>query len=287
MARITSMRPSLSSGRSASSTAGLIAQFPMGDDAVRRAFERVEQGAHQFEAAERLFVVGLRIDRADIHPAADQIGGHFIGLGGGGRILERAGVGGNRDVDRIAGLGRQRQIERGDQIVEDLAGGRAGGIDQVEIAVFRVGNVVVDVEPELHLGGGVQRGLAEPRLGRGVERDGHLHLDRLGRRRFDALGTGQERQVVRQAVLIEEAHGFAHCQQRESERELGADRIAIRADVAEQDERLAGTQHFADLLEGGVVLGDCGFAHGVEPRRGARILPANPPGARINLRTTD
>jgi hypothetical protein len=47
---------------------------------------------------------------------------------------------------------------------------------------------------------------------------------------------------------------------------------------------LAGTQDLADLFEGRVAgAGVGGFAHGVEPRRGARILAANTPGARINL----
>ena len=72
--------------------------------------------------------------------------------------------------------------------------------------------------------------------------------------------------------------------QRETERELGADRIAIRPHVAEKDEGVAGTQHLADLLEGGVCVGIRGFAHGVEPRRGGRILAVKWFRARINLK---
>ena len=125
--------------------------------------------------------------------------------------------------------------------------------------------------------------IAEPRLGRGVERDGHFHIERLGGRQFDFFRAGHEREIVRQAVLVDQTHGFPRRHQGESERELRADRIAIRPDVADQDKRLVVAQNFADLLEAGVFGSDIDFAHGVEPRRGGRILPANPFRARINL----
>jgi hypothetical protein len=45
---------------------------------------------------------------------------------------------------------------------------------------------------------------------------------------------------------------------------------------------MAGKQDFADLLESRNFRGSIEFAHGLEPRRGARILAAKAPGARIN-----
>ena len=159
--------------------AGLIAKFPVSEKSVYGYFKGVEQSPHELDAAERIVVVDQRIDRADVQSAVDQIGRHFVGLGGGGRVLKRAGIGGNGDVDGIPGFCRKREIKRGDELIEDLSGCGAGGVDEVQIAVFRVGNVVVDVQPEFGFGSGVKRAVAESGFGGGIEGDGHFHIERL------------------------------------------------------------------------------------------------------------
>ena len=59
----------------------------------------------------------------------------------------------------------------------------------------------------------MQAGGAQPGPGRGVERDDHFGVHRLGGRPLDAVGPAQEREVVGQPVLIEHADGFAGRQQ--------------------------------------------------------------------------
>jgi hypothetical protein len=63
--------------------------------------------------------------------------------------------------------------------------------------------VVIDVEPELCFGCGVQSGIAEARFGGGIKRDGDLDIERLGGRRLDEFRAGEKRQVFRQSVLID------------------------------------------------------------------------------------
>ena len=78
--------------------------------------------------------------------------------------------------------------------------------------------------------------VAEAGFGGGVESDGDFDIEWLGGWSFDAIAAFHEGEVFRQSVFIDESHGLAEGHQREAECELGSDRVAIRPDVAEDDE---------------------------------------------------
>lgn len=67
-------------------------------------------------------------------------------------------------------------------MVDDLSGRRGGGINVVEVGVFGVGDVVIDVDPGGGLRCGVKGVFAESGFGGAVECDGDLDVDWLGGR---------------------------------------------------------------------------------------------------------
>ena len=67
------------------------------------------------------------------------------------RVMERAGVGKDGDVDVRRDIRRQRNAELGDQLEHHFAAGGRGPIEPVQRAVIRVAEMVIDVDDEAAL----------------------------------------------------------------------------------------------------------------------------------------
>ena len=149
-----------------------------------------------------------------------------------------------------------------DQVVEDLAGGGRDGIDMVEVTILGVGDVVVDIDPELGFGSGVQGIVSEAWLGGAVEGDGDLNIEGFCGWRLNFVTTGKEGQIVGGAVFVDVVHGFTHLLEGVTEGDLGANGVTIRANMAEDDKGIVGTDGVGYFLEGIVfnhTVGTCGW----------------------------
>ena len=78
----------------------------------------------------------------------DQLGREPERLRGRVGVLEAAGIGDERDVERLGELRRQLDPEGGDDVAKHFSGRRRLGVDEVEVAEARIVVVVVDVERE-------------------------------------------------------------------------------------------------------------------------------------------
>ena len=150
----------------------------------------------------------------------------------------------------------------GNEIVEDLAGGGGDGVNVIEITVFGVGDVVVDIDPEGGLGGSVQGVFSQAWLGGTVQGDGDLNVERIGWWSLDLVTARQEGEVVRSAVLVDVVDGFAHLLKGVAEGYLRANGISIGADVAEDDKGVMGADGVGYFFKGIVFThtdGTCGW----------------------------
>ena len=123
-----------------------------------------------------------------------------------------------------------------------------------EIAVARIARVMIDVDPELGLADGGEDVVAEAMAGRGVERDDHIEIFGFVRRQAHELAAGEEGKLLDQAFLVPDFYFFPELLERETDRDLAPERVAIRAHVAEDDEALVFAQSRGDLGERGVRL---------------------------------
>ena len=78
----------------------------------------------------------------------------------------------------------------------------------------------------------------EERVGREIGRQVSRH----------ELGLGQKAQVPRDLVLLEVADALAHALERQTQRQPGAERVAVRLHVADHDERTAPPQFGGNFL---------------------------------------
>jgi hypothetical protein len=193
--------------------------LPIGQPVPGGELHGLHQLAEQPHPLPREIVVDFRVQPADIQSAAQQVRRQFVSLGGGRRVLERPGVGGNPHVDRLAHRLGHRQAEVPDQLIDDLPGRRTARIDVIEGAVVVVRLVVVEVDPAVASGHRGQRFFAESRAVSGVEGDHDLDLPGgLVRGALDALGLGHEGEIRGHAVVVENSHPLAGGLQRQAER---------------------------------------------------------------------
>ena len=108
--------------------------------------ELVVDVAQQLYPGERVALVDLLADLAEVRAAVDQVGGGLQGVRRRGRILEAAGVGADGGEEAIGD--RLGDLPTGPfaEVVDQLAARRFAGRDPVDVGVLRVRRVVVDVD---------------------------------------------------------------------------------------------------------------------------------------------
>src|SRR5207248_2558283 len=121
-------------------------------------------------------------------------------------------------------------------------------VDVDEVAVTRITWMMINVDPNF---GGFNRsdGRSEPILNRGVERDDHIDIFRFSRCFREEICLGKKTVFFQHAFLIPNAHILAELFERKPQRQLASEGIAVRPNVAENDEPLMFAQDLADLLE--------------------------------------
>ena len=98
----------------------------------------------QLHLAERHVFVELAEDPVNVDAGLDQVGRHPVGHRGRVLVLEPAGVGHERHVERLGDLRGELDLEVVEQRVEDLR--RAGGVTDDEVRGPEAGVVVVVVD---------------------------------------------------------------------------------------------------------------------------------------------
>ena len=106
----------------------------------------------QLQLLEGNVLVHLVEDVVEVGAGLEQLGREPVGLRCRVGVPEAAGVGDERDVERLGDLGRQADLQLCEQITDDLA--RRGCVrdDQVDPREARVVVVVVDVQRQRHAG---------------------------------------------------------------------------------------------------------------------------------------
>ena len=155
------------------------------------------------------------------------------------RILEAAGVGDERDVQRLCDLRRHVDAELGEEVAEDLA--RRGRVrdDEVEVPEARVVVVMVDVDHVLHAG--QQPGVVtEPALVGAVDRE-QRPLAPVGRQLAPEPAEVHERVLRRQRRVAVEVHDavLADLVEGELRREDRSERVPVRVLVRDQEKAVA------------------------------------------------
>lgn len=238
----------------------VLGEIPAEDASAAVGFERIEQGAHHQQAAVGVVLVNRLVNRADVDATANKVGHDFVGAQRGGWVAERVGVGGDGGVDGVARNFVDRPVEGGEPFVDDLSSGGAGGVDQIHVAVAGVAFVVIDDDEFFRVRNRVEAFGAEALVVGGVEgeHDVEIFQGLLGRKREPVAG-GEKGEAFLHSVLVPHPHVFAEGAERGGERELGADGVAVGADVAKEDEALVVFDDRAQFGKGGVGWG----IHGV------------------------
>ena len=162
-------------------------------------------------------------------------------------MVERAGVGEDRQVDVRRDLERQRHAERADDVEDHLAARRRRDVEPVDRAVHPVADVVVDVDDEApleaaHAGAAQVAALHDDhRVGVGVGR--HLGRD------LDALHAGEVVVVIGRAIGVDDARLLAERVERIGHRQLRADGVAVGARVRGDQEARPGEDLVANPLD--------------------------------------
>ncbi len=146
----------------------------------------------------------------------------------------------------------ERQILALEQLKKNLAGGRRDRIDVDEVAIARIARMMVDVDPDFRPADGGQGIVAESLPGRGVERKDDIEIFGLVRRDGNQFAAGKKGKFFEQSLFVPDFDSLAQLLQREPHRDLAAERVPIRADMAENDETLVLAQGLSDFREGRV-----------------------------------
>jgi hypothetical protein len=240
-------------GRGAGAGVDVGPEIKPGDAFALGEMKGVEHLAQEQEALGAETLVATLGQRGRIGPGLDQTGGDFEGAGGRLPVPEAAGVGHEADVEIGGGLGGKGPLERGDDFVKDLRGGRRFRVDEVKLrSVAGIADVVVDVD----VGSAPPRfeGRPEPfRVGAIDGDDEALGLRRRHRRGDEKIAAGEKSEGGSDAVGIDREDVAALRTQAQRETEGRAVGIAVRAEVGDdQDVLVPG----ADVLEGGERIGE-------------------------------
>src|ERR1700716_1930995 len=107
---------------------------------------------------------------------------------------------------------------------------------------------MVDVDPKF-CRADCGQSCAESILDGGVERDCNIDLFRFSRWFGEKIRIRQKTVLLEHAFFVPDANIFAELFEGKTERELAAERIAIRANMTKNRKRLMFAQRPADLLE--------------------------------------
>ena len=179
----------------------------------------LENAGEKLELRELDGLVDALEDGVEIGARVDELGGEPERLRSRVRVLEAAGVGDERDVERLRELRRQRHPELGENIPKHLSGRRRVGDDEVDVAEAGVVVVMVDIERERRASDGL--GVADSMLARAVDGDEDT-LACVGRRLAHKLGERHEAVLVRQRGARGEVHHDVLAERAESERSARA-----------------------------------------------------------------
>ena len=165
----------------------------------------------------------------------EQVGGDAQAFRIGRRVPEAPRVGEDARVDALGRVAAERMPQPLDDLVRQDADRSRLGIDVVQVAERLGGDVVIEVEQHApprrrrHVGA---QPIGAPRVG------SHGHVVRRVRRKRlgDAVGAGEEAEVVGQLVGIVDGDLAPHLAQRTAQRERAAQRVAVGAAMhGEQD----------------------------------------------------
>ena len=165
----------------------------------------------------------------DVCPRLDEISRKTKRLRRRLRVLEPAGIGDERDVQRLGDLRREREVELVEHVGEDLPGRGRIRDDEVDVPEARVVVVMVDVDDERRRVDRARLG-SHPTGARAVDRDEHA-LAEVGR----ALSPEPALLQLEEPVLAGEGRGsteehhdvLAELGEGEAHREQGAERVAV------------------------------------------------------------
>jgi hypothetical protein len=244
------------------------AQGQDGQAPVRLELHVVEQRPDQLQAADGPGVVDLPGHRRRVHAGFGRPAAQLEGPGGDVRVAEPARVGEHGQVEVRGDLRRERDAEGVDQVGHHLAARGRAVVEPVQDAVIGVAGVVVDVDrPVASQAGHARAGEVaalhhEQEVEVALDRRGHLHA--VGAREHPELGRG--------GIAVHDAARLAERVERERERELRPDRVAVGARVRRDQEALPAPHLVADVREdlavtptarrGGARRGNRGLRHG-------------------------
>ena len=150
----------------------------------------LERAGEQLQLRELHRLVDVAEDVVHVGAGLDELGREPQRLRRRVRVLEAAGVGDETDVERLGDLRRERNVERAEDVADDLGGRRRLVDDQVDAAEAVVVVMVIDVE---HQAGALDRlGVgADAALVRAVDGEEHALFESVGSsRRTSARAAG-------------------------------------------------------------------------------------------------
>ena len=172
----------------------------------------------------------------DVDSSFDELGRESKRLWRCVRVLEAAGVGDERDVERLGDLRCQVDVELEEDVADDLAGRRRVSDDEVDLPEPCVVVVVVDIERERNRVE-QRRGCSHALRVRAVERNEHACRRVLGQLTTEAVER-QERVLGRRVGVAAEVHDAVLSErvQAELHAENRAERVAVRVLVRDEQE---------------------------------------------------
>ena len=159
-------------------------------------------------------------------------------------VAESAGVRRDREKEMRRDLWRPRHAERVDHVGHHLSARGRGRVEPVDLTVHLIAEVMVDVDGEVAL----ETADLRPAQVAALEHDHGIGRDVRGGDDLELLDAGEARIRRRRGIMVEQAHRLAQALEGERERELRADRVAVRPRVRGQNERLAIREGPRDVL---------------------------------------
>src|SRR6266403_2206238 len=220
--------------------------------------------SQQLEPASRIALVQLLTDFPHVEASSShEFRGDLKRARAGFWILKRTCVSRNRGIKIFCNLVIEGKALALYQLEDDFSRGRRTWIDNDQIAIARIAEVMVDVDPNFCRRNSRER-VAQPILNCGIKRDGDIEILSRRWRLGHQFGARQERIFFEHSVFIPDANLLVEFLKGERARELATERVTIRPNVTQDREVLVLAQDFADLLERSV-------AHSSSPLRFSRF----------------
>src|SRR5665213_3090809 len=197
----------------------------------------------QFRARDRIRLINLVANFGEVRAARDEFRSGVKRAGPRGRVLKRAGVGGNGGEQQIVDRLGDRPARDLEQAVNQFAGGRLARRNPVHIGIARVAFVMVNVDENFPVADAFAN-LAEPLEAGAVGGDDAVEFF-AALRFFNQPVAGEKFIFQRDGVLVPDGDVFAFVLQRERQSELRTDAVAVRPDMADDAKGLV----FADDFE--------------------------------------